>query len=260
MEASRNGQSRASNSPKSRSRYRDSFVIAVCVTSSLEVNGRSFRIWFRRCGLGLALSLSFALAEAKQLFPKAEVTRENVQDAIRTEWDLRKHYDTLPADGETWFKVLEGKARILISAPHATAQTRENESKPADAGTGALAVMLHKLSDATVIYTTCRSPSDPNFYDDNDYKRELRRLIEQKRPKLVIDLHASHWYRPYDVDFGTLGGESLGRHPGWLTRFAEILRASGLRDFSQDYFAASKNENGNEVRLQTPSAVRSDGD
>src|SRR5262249_17419219 len=134
------------------------------------------------------------------------------------------------------------KSKVIVSAPHATAQTRENQWKPADAGTGALAVMLNKLGCATVIYTTCRSPSDPNFYDDNDYKRELRTLIEKSHPRLLIDLHASHWYRPYDVDFGTLSGKSLDPHKTWLSKFSEVLRTSGLQNFSQDYFAAAEHE------------------
>ena len=33
-------------------------------------------------------------------------------------------------------------------------------------GTASLAVALHKLTGATVIYTTHASPSDPNYYHD----------------------------------------------------------------------------------------------
>jgi hypothetical protein len=67
-------------------------------------------------------------------------------------------------------------------------------------------------------------------------------LIENRRPRLVLDLHASHYYRPYDIDFGTMDGRSIMDHAGWLRRLSEYLTRAGFRDFSQDYFPASKDQ------------------
>ena len=50
-----------------------------------------------------------------------------------------------------------------------------------------MAVMLNKLAKTTVIYTIRESPSDPNFYNDNEYKTTLGKLIDLRRPKLVLD-------------------------------------------------------------------------
>jgi hypothetical protein len=175
------------------------------------------------------------------VFPKAVVTTEDVQEAIRFEWALQRDYETFAKDGDGWFNVLPGTSTVLLSAPHATAQMREGQLKFADAGTGALAVMLHKLVNTTVIYTTHCSPSDPNFYDDNDYKRRLQALIKQAKPRFVFDLHASHWYRPYDIDFGTLNGLSMRSNETWFRRIADNFRQAGYRNFSQDYFAGAKN-------------------
>lgn len=178
----------------------------------------------------------------KPVFRRAIVKTEDVSTAIRTEWELRKSYEVLPGDSEPWFVVLEGASSVLVSAPHATAQTREGKTKFADAGTGALAVMLNALAKTPTIYTSKMSPSDPNFYDDNTYKEKLKEMIGQRRPKLVIDLHASHWYRPYDIDFGTLNGRSIAGREAWLRRLADNLARAGFRDFSQDYFPASANQ------------------
>lgn len=193
--------------------------IAVCVYSAL-----------------LVLSGAALAAEPAPLFAKALVCTEHVQEAIRIEWALQKTYETPPKEGEEWFAVLRGTSKVLISAPHATAQIREGKVKPVDAGTGALAVMLHNLAKTTVIYTTRQSPSDPNFYDDNEYKRRLAELIKELKPKLVIDLHASHWYRPYDVDFGTMNGLSMAGKQKWLRRIADFFVQAGFRDLSQDFF------------------------
>jgi hypothetical protein len=162
----------------------------------------------------LVSSVPRIIAGPPAIFPKAIVKTEDIELAIKTEWDQRKNYDVAPNQGEPWFSVLNGTSHVLISAPHATAQIREGKSKFADAGTCALAVLLNHLAKTPAIYTTRQSPSDPNFYDDNEYKSTLAKLLDKYHPKLVLDLHASHFYRPYDVDFGTMGGESFKRAYG----------------------------------------------
>lgn len=189
-----------------------------------------------------AFAATVQAGDPKPLFPKALVATEDIQEAIRIEWTLQNDYETFAKDGQDWFTVLRGDSRVLVSAPHATAQMREGKLKFADAGTGALAVMLHKLVNTTVIYTTHCSPSDPNFYDDNDYKRKLEALIKEVKPSFVFDLHASHWYRPYDLDFGTLNGLSIRGKETWFRRIADFFSQAGYRNFSQDYFAAAKNQ------------------
>jgi len=180
------------------------------------------------------------LREGAPLFPRAWVIREDTDLAGACEARLAQSYETPPGPGEPWFRVLPGRSRVLVTAPHATAQTREGQTKAADAGTGSLAVLLNALAGTRVIYTTRLSPSDPNFYDDNEFKQALARAIDDRRPRAVLDLHASDSGRPYDVDFGTMGGTSL---PGeLLSRLAGALRAEGPAAFSQDFFPAARNQ------------------
>ena len=158
------------------------------------------------------------------------------------ERELAANYEVVPAAGEPWLKVVPGTARVLLTAGHATAQTREGSMKGPDRGTGSLAQAIHQLTGAPIIYTTRRSPSDPNYYDDNAFKEAVASAIAEHKPLLVLDLHASHSYRPYDVDFGTMNGRSLLQREDWLRRLAGILREEGLMNLSQDYFAAARNQ------------------
>lgn len=176
-----------------------------------------------------------------KVFERSLVTREHVIDAIAQEKALQAVYERLPVERETWFVHLPGNAKVLVVAPHATKPMREGELRFPDGGTGSLAVMLNRVANAPVLYTTLASPSDPNYYDDNDFKRELDRLVKTLKPALVIDLHTSDAYRPYDVDFGTMKGASLNGRTDYLTKLAEALRHEGVVNFSQDYFAAEKN-------------------
>ena len=175
------------------------------------------------------------------LFPRAIVTKEHVAEAARFEGELAKRYNTPPAAGQPWFAVLPGESRVLVVAGHATAHMREGKPKEADGGTGSLAYMINRLAGCPVIYTTHQSPSDPNYYDDNAFKEELERLIARHRPVIVLDLHGSNASRPYDVDFGTIGGGTslLGR-ADLLERLAGCLGREGVRNFSQDFFPASR--------------------
>lgn len=174
------------------------------------------------------------------LFPRAIIVREDVAAAMAIESDLAKRYDQFAPTTRPWFEALPGKSKVLVVAGHATAHTREGTRKEADAGTGSLAVMLNRLVDCPVIYTTYRSPSDPNYYDDNAFKQQLKQMIDEHKPIIVLDLHASNAGRPYDMDFGTIGGTSLLHRDDLLSRLADNLRREGMRNFSQDYFAASR--------------------
>jgi hypothetical protein len=170
------------------------------------------------------------------------VDKKHVDEAVRHEQALAASYERAAPPGQPWFEVVKGSSRVLVVAGHATAQTREGTTKPADGGTGSLAFMLARLACATAIYTTYQSPSDPNFYDDNEFKERLAALIGEIQPAFVLDLHASHPFRPYDVDFGTMGGKSLRGDSSWLIALASALEREGLRSFSQDWFGASRNQ------------------
>lgn len=175
---------------------------------------------------------------AEPFLPKAVITAEHLERAAELEAGFAKNYRTAPAAGEKWFDSRPGKSRVLVTAGHATAQTREGRIKPADKGTGSLAMMLHELCDVPVVVVTRQSPSDPNFYDDNDFKQEVARRLAEHRPVLVLDLHASRPGRPYDVDLGTMNGKSYAGRRDLMELLIRHLRAEDLGNLSQDYFSA----------------------
>lgn len=164
-----------------------------------------------------------------------------VRQAIQVQKDADAHAGTPAPAGTPWFEVLRGNAPLIVTAPHATKPFREGMYRFADGGgTAALAHLLHTLNGATVLSVTYESPSDPNFYDDNDFKAELARLIAEVKPVLLLDIHASHSYRPYDVDLGTMNGASLLGDETLATGLADALRKEGLMNLSSNYFAAAK--------------------
>jgi len=174
------------------------------------------------------------------IFERALVEPQQVAAAIATEARIAQSSQTLPGPQDAWFEAAAGSQRVIVSAPHATRPMREGQYRFSDGpGTAALAQALHTACGVSVINTTRDSPSDPNYYDDNDYKRALGQLIAQTHPVLVLDIHGSHPSRPYEVDLGTMKGASLLGHDALATSLLEHLRAEGMVNLSDNRFAAS---------------------
>ena len=183
------------------------------------------------------------ISQAPPPIRRADIIPTDIERAIQAEAAIEMSSKVPLQPGEPWFMSAVGTRRVIVSAPHATAPLREGKRRFTDGpGTAALAQSLHALCGSTVIYTTREGPSDPNYYDDNDYKRELARLIAEQSPLLVLDIHGSHPSRPYDVDFGTMHGASLLGRGELVVRLAEQLRAEGLMNLSDNFFAASGKE------------------
>jgi hypothetical protein len=174
--------------------------------------------------------------------PKAVVEPKSVAAAADMERIIDLDADRDAPTSSSWFELVKGDVPVLVSAPHATKVFRENAWRFADGGgTAALAVQLHELNRVTVIHTIFRAPSDPNYYDDNDYKKTLGTLLQEAGVKLVLDIHGSDSRRPYDVDIGTLDGKSLMGHRELQEDLIRALQAHGIEAISSNFFAASKN-------------------
>lgn len=99
-------------------------------------------------------------------FPRAIVTKENVDSALRVESRYTARGDSLAPPGSSWFNIIRDTGVVLLVAPHATPPVRDGDVRFADGGSGSLAILLSRLTGSSVIYTTYRSLSDPNYYDD----------------------------------------------------------------------------------------------
>lgn len=174
---------------------------------------------------------------------RALVDPAMVQQAIDIEKRISAQAGLDAPSTEMPVVVLKGSGNIIVTAPHATQPYREGTYRFSDGGgTAALAIQLNRLGCATVIYTQYRTPSDPNYYDDNDFKRQLSGLIDLHKPALVLDIHGSHDARPYDVDVGTMNGAALLDNDRLLPDLFASLREEGIANFSNNYFAAEKNQ------------------
>jgi hypothetical protein len=174
--------------------------------------------------------------------PKSIIQISAIDTIISLEKIFSDNDSILAPEGKAWFEFKTGSKKILLIAPHATAQTREGKIKQPDTGTGSLAMELHKLADVPILYTTYLSPFDPNFYDDNEFKDSLSHILNWIDPVIVLDLHCSHPFHPYDIDFGTMNQKSYINREDLLLSLKSKLIEAGLINQSQDFFSAEKNQ------------------
>ncbi|HKH61002.1 MAG TPA: hypothetical protein VKA49_09235 [Flavitalea sp.] len=181
-------------------------------------------------------------AQPVPVTPRAKVTPENIDSIISFENQFSQNSTKPAPPGKKSFEFKSGNKKILFIAGHATAHKREGQIKPADSGTGSMAVSLNKLLRVPALYTTFLSLSDPNFEDANEFKDSLAKLLIKIKPVFVIDLHGSNSFRPYDIDFGTMNRKSFLNRKDMLDTLKVFLKNEGLINQSQDFFSAEQNQ------------------
>jgi hypothetical protein len=170
----------------------------------------------------------------------AAINASSIAEAVKIEETIDAQGTNTAPPGKPWFNVLEGSIPIIVTAPHATRPFRNGTYRFSDgAGTAAIAILLHKLTSVTAIYTTYESPSDPNYYDDNEFKATILKQIKIHHPILLLDIHGSNRSRPYDVDFGTMNGQSLHGHQAALDVLVDSMKKEGVVDLSTNFFSAA---------------------
>ena len=106
-------------------------------------------------------------------------------------------YSIPPDPPKRPFVIIERESPVLLSAPHGAICLRNNKKvlwHEEDEYTAGMALLLGELYDTSVIATTWKTiNSDPNYHfeEESPYKRAIRRLVEDKKIKCVIDLHGA---------------------------------------------------------------------
>ncbi|WP_438463063.1 ketol-acid reductoisomerase [Marinomonas sp. PE14-40] len=166
-----------------------------------------------------------------------------VRSSIVIEKQLNDRQGVPMPPGEESVKIVAGTQPIIITAPHSVRPFRNGKYRFSDGGaTAAYAIALAELVGAHVIYANYENGTDPNYQDDNEFKRELAGLIEQVNPVLVLDIHGSNPMRSYDLDIGTMNGDSLLGQAGLVTDLIDTLAKEGIFNISYNRFSASKQQ------------------
>lgn len=131
----------------------------------------------------------------------------------------------------------EGELPVLITCVHGFEHLRDGVPKGPDSGTLALSHLLALCSGASWMAVGRPDEPDSNHHTETDFKQALAERIKLRPPVLVVDIHGSHAARPFDVDIGSLYGQSWGKSFGWQHMLQSLLRNSGFLTTSNAVFA-----------------------
>lgn len=178
-----------------------------------------------------------------ETYPAAIIEPKLVRSSIVIEKRLNQREGVpTPADQKS-FKLVTGNQPIIITAPHSVRPFRNGKYRFSDGGaTAAYALALAELIGAHVIYADYENDFDANYEDDNEFKNQLAALIEEVDPILVLDIHGSNPMRSYDLDIGTMHGESLLGKNVLLGDLITRLTKEGIVNISTNRFSASKQQ------------------
>jgi hypothetical protein len=136
------------------------------------------------------------------------------------------------------FIILEGRIPVLVSAPHSVRQVREGKIKRSDENTGSLAFLLNRETSCHTIAVKKLYGGDPNWDERCLYKERLRGLVEANGIRLVLDLHGAARESEFDIDLGTINGESLVGDKVAVNILKESFQAEGIGRIADNVFTA----------------------
>lgn len=140
---------------------------------------------------------------------------------------------------------MKGKIPILISAPHAVKETKENYIKLPDTITGGISLLMNELTDCYVIAKTHNDGVDPNHTSigmDDGYKEKIIDIIKNEDIKLLIDLHGLRDSRETDVDIITHHGMTIGQDKEIIQELEECLKENDILNLTKDKYYFAKSE------------------
>lgn len=143
------------------------------------------------------------------------------------------------------YMYLEGTIPVLVSAPHAVRETKDDYYKQPDTVTGGIALMLNELTGCHVIVKPYNDGIDPNHtnigYDD-EYKEKIIDIVKNSGIVLLLDLHGLKMERETDVDVITNYGKTVQHNESIISNISEYFKENGIMNITYDKYYHAKSE------------------
>ena len=156
--------------------------------------------------------------------------------------NIQKQYYRMRPDGRGEENIfLEGTVPVLVTCPHSTAHTRMGKLKRHEFYTAALGAVMHLFLGCHFLYANREQETDPNYYDDCDFKTTLGKILSETETNLVVDIHGTGNEKPEDL-FPGVGTERefLLSAPDVLDMFYQTAEKHGIAAGGADIFPAAR--------------------
>ena len=152
------------------------------------------------------------------------------------------------------FKIIHGRLPILLSAPHAVRQSRNEKTKGADTLTGPIVEFLCERTNANGIIRTFNLDDDPNSENVGyslAYKNAILKIINEKNIGCIIDIHGCNDNHTFDIDIGTNNGKNINKENNLLSIIYENLAILGNVVIDKEFKASQETTICNYINKKT---------
>ena len=135
---------------------------------------------------------------------------------------------------EQSFKVIKGKEKIILSAPHCVKHIREKSVRPRETKTGTIVRVLSEKYNTYGIYKTKNENDDANWDEKCKYKNCVRKIVNKEKIKTLIDFHGMAAHRKQDICIGIYGGKNTNGDYYIANQMIDIFHKYGFRNVTID--------------------------
>lgn len=143
---------------------------------------------------------------------------------------------------ENNIKVIDGKNKILLSAPHSVLHMRENSIRPKETKTGVIVRTLANKYKVYGIYKLKNEFNDANWDKDCKYKLKVAQIVNKEKIKALIDVHGMAAHRQQDICIGINGGKNICGYDNVVEDMVIIFKKYGFKNVTIDEPFSAKYE------------------
>ena len=148
---------------------------------------------------------------------------------------LKRRAEQYPPEGESDFEYYGGSIPVLIISPHATTYFHDGNFNPSESYTGALSVLMHKLTGAHALISSYCLAADPVYYLNSPFVSFLTQIVKNIDLKLVLILHGiEEWNNPNSVILNTWNNVSLRNKTEYLNLLISMLKIKNIGEIGYD--------------------------
>lgn len=160
---------------------------------------------------------------------------DTVTWSTQYESHLKSRAEQFPPQGEYDFDYYGGASPVLVLAPHATSYFKDGKLCRAESYTGALSVLLHKLTGCHSLISSYCAAADPELYFDSPFVKFLSQLVKKIDLKLVVILHGiEDWENQNDIVVNSWNKDSLINKTEYLNLLISLLKVKNFKNVGFD--------------------------
>lgn len=135
---------------------------------------------------------------------------------------------------ENNIKAIDGKVRIVLSAPHSVMHMRENSIRPKETKTGVIVKTLASKCNIYGIYKLKNEFNDANWDKVCKYKSKVEQIVNKEKIKALIDIHGMAAHREQDICIGINNGKNICGYDNIVKDMVSIFRKYGFKNVTID--------------------------